>query len=360
MTKEIELQGSKIEDKHDIFIKDLTQENNFIGNNLNIVSKYVDAISRQNSYHPVKIYLDNLTPLNSLDEFDKLCSSLVFEDVEYIDFQKLLIKKWLISAVAAIYDTRFKSQGVLVLQGDGNIGKSTWFANLVPNIDWFGGEITGFSVENKDKVAQITKYWIGELAELEGTFKKDYISLKGFITAEFDEYRAAYAHRSEKHKRKTIFCGSVNSMEYLKDETGNRKYWTISVKNIDWDIVIDLDKLWSEIKYCFLNGEKYNLNSSEVQNLNSNNALFTVKSSLDDALNSFIDYSGTVEKTIVSASFFQPLLVQQGFQIEKVSSTKIGIVLKNLGFKSERYRKNGVRDRWYNIPLKNEVKNLCF
>lgn len=351
LTKEIELNNERMEDRHDILLKDLTQIHKFQGNAIEVVRKYVDAISYEHRYHPVMDYLENLKPINSLNEFNKLCNTLTLQDTSLMEFNKLLIKKWLISGVAAIYNPTFKSQGVLTLQGAMGIQKSTWLRNLCPNKNWFLEELTGFCTKDKDSVKQATSYFMVELAELESTFKKDYIALKGFITRIYDEYRSAYAHRNEKHKRQTIFCASVNSPEFLNDENGNRRYWSLGIESINMKIKINMDILWAEIKNEFLKGTPYFLNSSETEELNKNNEVFNSKSTLDDIILEIIDFSGKKEKYL--STDLQPLIHHFfNMPMEKISSTMISKSLNKIGLKGKFDRKDGKAGRYRVFAIK--------
>src|SRR4030067_471729 len=352
MTKDIELNGERIEDRHDVMIKDFTQLHKFVGANLGNVRNYLDAISYRNPYHPVKIYLDSLKPINELTEFNKLCDTLKFENDEVKDFSKLLIKKWLISGVAAIYNTAFRAQGVLVLQGEGGIMKSTWLSRLIPIKNAFKGEFTGFNAKDKDQVKLCTKHWVTELAELESTFGKDYVSLKGFITAPADDFRAPFDHREKHHKRRTILCGSVNSPEFLRDETGNRRYWSIAVKSINMNTKINRDIVWCEIKNLYLTGEKWFFNEEEGQQLNEINTSFETKTIIDDILTHIIDFSTDAEKKYYKTIELLPYLTREGLQLDKLTTTKIGTALSKLGFKPKSIMKNGVRNNYRYLSIK--------
>jgi putative DNA primase/helicase len=300
-------------------------------------------------YHPIVDYIDKLTPKNSTEELDRLCATLEYETPEDQEFGNVLIKRWLISTIAALYNPQFSSQGVLTLQGKGGIRKSTWLRNLRPVESAFIGEFIGFDVHDKDDVAKATKAWIVELAELESTMKKDYISLKGYITSIYDEYRAAYARRMHKHKRKTVYCASVNSIEFLKDDTGNRRFWVLGLKAIDTDTKIDLDKLYSEIKFLYHNNEPYYLNADEEEKLRIMNSNFSVTTSLDGILLNFMDLTPGYPTVDITASKLMPLISHFGKM--QSSPSQIGTALIKLGFTGRRKRLNGKPQLIYSIPL---------
>lgn len=347
MTHELELNGEFFKNEDDITVKDLTQKHKFVGASTTNISNYISCVGLNNSYHPVEKYLTDLKPINSTQEFNKLCSMLIHSMDK--DFVNMLLKRWLISAICAIYRPDFASQGVLTLQGEGGIMKSTWLKKLCPIPKAFQGEVVGFDACNKDQVAKVTGTWITELAELDSTMKKDYIALKGFITNPEDVYRAAYDRRLSRHKRKTIFCASVNGLEFLKDDS-NRRFWVISLDKIDMGIKIDLNTLWSEIKYMYENGERHYLTNEETTELNNINREYTVKTVADGYIQNLLDYENGVITEVTATELMK--WVTDG----KTSPTAIGISLKKLGFNSFKKKRNGRDTRVYKLPIKSEFK----
>jgi len=349
MSKEIEFNGQTIQNGDDVTILDFAVKHGFRNANISTVNSYINKLALNNSCHPVKEYLDNLTLIDSTEEIEKLSRTLKLtneDDKSYVD---ILLKKWLISCLAAIYEPKFRSQGVLTLQGKQSIGKSTWFRKLFPE-NTFCGEFVGFDVNSRDSIQKATKYWIVELAELESTFKKDFIALKGFITSPYDEYRAAYERRSEKHKRKTVFCGTVNSLEFLKDDTGDRRFWIIEVDSIDTKADIDMSRLWGEVLYLYkVKNETYYLDYSQVGKTIEKNREYTIKNEIDDALDILID--DTLPKRLYSNIDIMDK-VQKCKAIHGLTSTILGKALRKRGYSSEQKRINGIKKRLYNIGLR--------
>lgn len=349
MSHDLELNGEKVEDRHDVMIKDLTQEHHFKNASMEAVSKYMDALGNENTYHPVKDFLDSLPHTDSCTEFEKLCNTIILENPDDKAYADMLLKKWLISCVAAIYKPDFKSQGSLTFQGKGGIFKSTWFSKLFPHKSWFKGEFVGLDVHDKDKISKAIKYWVVELAELESTMKKDFTALKGFITDEFDEYRAAYDRRIKKYKRKTVFCASVNPKEFIKDDTGDRRFWTVEIKDLDISTKIDLNRLWSEIKTMYESGEIYYLNREETETVVNHNREYSIKSSLDDAIAALIDPDETTKE--YTAQDVIDKLRGTGY-FSEITSTKVSRALHKIGYKNKKKKRNGEVVRIFDLKLK--------
>jgi hypothetical protein len=349
MSKEVEFNGITIEDKDDVIVKDFAVKHGFTGVSFSSAYSYINAIAVKNSYHPVREYLDNLILVDSNKEFMKLANTLnlVNEDERY--FVNMLLKKWFISCVAAIYEPNFRGQGVLTLQGEGGIQKSTWLSNLVPDEKWFQGEFVGFDVGNRDAIQKVAKYWITELSELESTFKKDFTALRGFITSNSDEYRSAYDRRLKKYKRQTVFCGTVNSLEFLKDDTGDRRFWVVEADSIDLHTKIDLDKLWGEILYLYkIKHEPYYLSDYETKDTIARNRQYHIKNEIDDALNELIDENEFIS-TYTNGELRKLILDREGLN---VTSTVLGRALHKRGYTTKSYKTDGKVERKYELPVK--------
>lgn len=160
------------------------------------------------------------------------------------DIYKTYIKKWFHQSVAMLFnDGSYGAEGVLVLQGEQGLGKTRFFQVISVESDWFKDGVS-VDVEKTDSLIKATSYWITELGELDSTLKREQSALKAFITERFDNYRKPYAKAAIKKPRTTSFCGSVNPKEYLRDETGSRRFWSVPIKTLDLGRLHRLPKAW--------------------------------------------------------------------------------------------------------------------
>jgi len=110
--------------------------------------------------------------------------------------------------------------------------------------------------------------WIMELSELQAFGKADIEKIKSFISRTEDRIRPAYARRVETFQRRCIFIGTTNDTEYLKDETGNRRYWPVrcEIKKINIPALEkEVDQLWAEAVVLWRKGEKLYLDKTEQE-----------------------------------------------------------------------------------------------
>jgi putative DNA primase/helicase len=180
----------------------------------------------------------------------------------------------MVSAVAALYEPDgVPAGGILVLQGEQYLGKTNWFNNLVS--DHVKDCIkSGISIDPSDRDSKRTalSYWLVELGELIGSLqKKTQDPMKAFLTSNTDVFRLPYARADSRFKRRTVFCGTVNELKFLRDHTGNRRFFTIACQRINHTHGLDMQQIWAETKVLYDTGEKWFLSKEEFEELNVQN-----------------------------------------------------------------------------------------
>lgn len=222
-----------------------------------VFSEYV----RCNEFHPVKDYLDGLK-WDGVERIDKLLIDyLGAEDCEYT---RIVTRRWLIGAVARIYQPGCKMDNALILVGKQGAGKSTLAQKLAVDLNWFTD--TKMNYGDKSALEQIRGKWIVELQELAGMYKADAATVKAFISGRMDSYRAAYRENTEDIYRQCVFIGTVNEVEFLRDTTGNRRFWPVDTQEVKNDNGIpktadlkvdDVKQIWAEAKSAYMKGESW-------------------------------------------------------------------------------------------------------
>ncbi|WP_161553647.1 virulence-associated E family protein [Paraburkholderia caledonica] len=247
------------------------------------VGLYITALADANRYNPVAEWIDS-TPWDGVDRIEALADTLDAADPE---LARILLRRWIVGAVASVYELNgFAMQGVLVLQGAQGLGKTTWIMGMAgAHREWVAESVI-LDPSNKDSVKQFASYWLVELGELEATFSKsDITALRGFLTKKMDELRLPYAKTSSKFPRRTAALASVNEHAYLRDETGNRRYWTVRCGDgLNAMHGIDMQQTWAQAKQLYLAGERHNLTRAEMQRLNDVNMDHTERNPLEDLI----------------------------------------------------------------------------
>ncbi len=244
---------------------------------LSVLTKYgvTDAVYNLYLKESQKTTLLHERSWDHVDRFPVVYEILGITDKNY----QSLIRKWTIQTIAVLFnsdDTPVTAEGVLVLQGKQGIGKTQFFRHLAIKDSFFKGGAT-LDMTNKDSLMSATKVWICELGEIDSTTKKEQSALKAFLTEQTDRYREPYARCETVRPRRTSFCGTVNPQDYLRDETGNRRFWTIPIEKIDLKRIFELSpewyaQFWRQILTIYKRNPKgYLLTENEKDFINRNN-----------------------------------------------------------------------------------------
>lgn len=178
-------------------------------------------------------------------------------------YERTIIKKSLVAAVARIFKPGTKFDNMIILVGKQGIGKSTFLKKLGKS--WFSDSIGKF--EGKEAYEQLRGVWIIEVPELTGFNRTEMSDIKQFLSKQEDIYREAYARRTSTFKRQCVFFGTTNDNEFLRDKTGNRRFWPVNVglkvpiKSIFTDLDAEVDQIWAEAYELYKSGEALYLNN---------------------------------------------------------------------------------------------------
>ena len=221
--------------------------------------KFKDALlavtSSERVYHPIKEYFKTL----KWDKVSRLDTLLV----DYLGakdniFVREVTRKTFCAAVTRIFEPGKKFDSILVLCGPQGIGKSTLFSKL--GKEWYSDSLSLCDMKDKTAAEKLQGYWLLELGELAGIKKVDVEVIKSFISRTDDKFRKAYGVNVESNPRSNIIVGTTNSEGgFLRDITGNRRFWPVMVSGNSnlkpWDLK-DVDQIWAEALYRYEQGEE--------------------------------------------------------------------------------------------------------
>ena len=210
------------------------------------------TVSRERSYHPIRDYLSSLPEWDGVTRAERiLVDYLGADDTPYT---REVTKRWLIAAVSRVMRPGCKFDYVPVLSGPMGIGKSMLVGKL--GGAWFSDNLSFEDMRDKSAAEKIQGTWINEISELKGMRKMEVESIKSFVSRQEDIYRPAYGRRVEHVQRGCVFIGTSNADDYLKDITGNRRFWPIEVTGKTdlkpWDITEETRaQIWAEAWYYY-------------------------------------------------------------------------------------------------------------
>lgn len=235
--------------------------------NIYAANKTFDAVqisANKNSYHPIKDFLNEQV----WDGVNRIETLLIdYFSAEDSIYTRTVTKKFLVAAVARVFVPGIKFDTVLTLVGHQGIKKSTFF-NILGK-EWFSDSFT--TVQGKESFEQLQGNWIIEIAELAGFKKQEVEQIKQFISKRTDKFRFAYGRRVTDFLRQCVLVGTTNEDAFLKDYTGNRRFWPVKVYNpVEGKnpVLEDMNvgQIWAEAKVLFDKGETLYLNK-EVEKM---------------------------------------------------------------------------------------------
>jgi hypothetical protein len=285
----------------------------------------------ENSYNPVKEYLQE-TEWDGVDRFPEIFSILGVQG----KFEQSLIRKWFYQTAALPFNTLENSiqpEGVLIFQGDEGIGKTRFFMLMCPFPLWFQSLDKELTTKNKDILIQMLSAWIGEIGEIDRTFKANRSDVKNFMTLTKDSIRKPYAREPVTRARSTSFCGTTNKAEFLNDDTGFRRWWVIPIRQkIDMGEFIrpdNLQQFWAQCyaAYCE-NPQCFRLTYEEQQELEGRNKEVMETQPAEDELRLRMDFDAPLEMW----NWVQPSALKNlyDYDVQRYTSKEIGTAISSI------------------------------
>lgn len=220
------------------------------------------VVVKNNSFHPVKDYL-NALDWDGVKRLDDLFVNVL--GAPGTAYTRAVTRKMFVAAVARIYQPGIKFEQVCVIVGRQGIGKSFTLQEM--GRKWFSDSIS--DLKGKEALEALQGAWIVELGELAGMRKADVETTKHFVSKREDRYRVAYGKRLAYHPRQVVFFGTTNEEDFLKDVSGNRRFWVINTLDgspymYAWDYLDEetIDQLWAEALELYDAGESLMLSSA--------------------------------------------------------------------------------------------------
>lgn len=230
------------------------------------INQMCSIIADDHSYHPIKEYLnavkwDGVQRIKSVfSDFLGATDNIYTQSVAIITF---------VGAVARIFEAGVKFDTCTVFVGKQGTGKSKFIGKIAVNPEWFTDGVTTF--DGKDFYESIQGKWIIELGEGTAFQKSIKERCKQAIASQQDNYRKPYGRNPEIRKRQCVFLGTTNNYDFLKDETGDRRYYPIDVnilnatKSIDNDLTSEyVSQLWAEAVQLYKGGQETYIKDSKV------------------------------------------------------------------------------------------------
>lgn len=310
--------------------------------NTNIVFEAISHLLANNSYHPVRDYLNSLPAWDGVVRVDTwLKDYLGAEGPE--PYLSDVSRKFLLAAVTRIYKPGAKFDHMLILEGRQGIGKSS-LGRIIASEEWFLDGLPDLS--DKDAALALRGRWFVEMSELANLRRSEVEMVKGFVTRQVDKVRPPYGRRVVELPRQSVFFGTTNASFYLVDKTGNRRFWPVVVTHqLDFERLAEVrDQLFAEAKWIYENlPEPLYLDGAAAKEqataLQEDKVSEDEESILDDVLTAFIRNQATrPEAERFDFSKFRMTDLFNGFgpfinyRADSAKLHAVGRVLRRAGF----------------------------
>lgn len=305
------------------------------------MSSALVASAQGKRFHPIRDYLTSLKwdGQNRLDKWlHQLygAKSIGNKDDDAKEYIRLVGRYFLISSVARVLPGRNgrpnKVDTMLILQGDQGIKKSTSIAALFG--DWFSD--SPVPIGDKDAYQNIQGVWGQEMAELDSFNKAESTAAKQFISQQVDRYRPSYGHNSQSFERQCVFIGTTNQDVYLKDYTGNRRYWPVLCRRVDIEGLLTFrDQLWAEAVHAYQSGERWWAEGVEETQMFINEQDSRMQEDpWESKLQDFLDKS--TDEYFTSAEILEDCLHKPLGTQQKADQNRLGPIMQSLGWRHSR------------------------
>jgi predicted P-loop ATPase len=244
----------------------LAQKEYAFGGGKHLMADAMLRVARENPRDPLREYLSEVAwdGQPRLGEFLERYVGAVVDSDERCRYVRAVSRRWLISLVARALRPGCKVDNVLILEGEQGVGKSSALEALVGS-DYFLD--TALDIGSKDSMQAIAGAWLVELAELASFRRADTERVKSFLTSKVDKFRPPYGAALVDSPRRCVITGTCNPEEgvgYLKDRTGNRRFWPVAVGRPDLDAIHrDRELILAEAVRALSDGERWHLDREE-------------------------------------------------------------------------------------------------
>lgn len=274
--------------------------------------------------NPIREFLDSLQ-WDGTSRIDTIMTEYL--GVEPTEYNIAAFRVWLFGAVARAYRPGTKFDYCMVYVGDQGVGKSTFLSRLAIQTEWFNDGLKTLDGDPKKIVEQLSGRWIlemGELAALKRT--QDLESIKQFITAQFDVYRVPYDKYEEQRPRACVFAGSTNSLSWLADKSGGRRFLPIDVGIVpvtkslfDKNCTEDFKQLWAEVVLLYKAGD-FTLKLSDEMEIEAESAreIYTEQDEREGMIQEWLD--NTEEQIVCIPMIYTEALQEFGKPTKKISN----------------------------------------
>ena len=340
------------------------QAETFTGVERGSVNAAMEAEAHRNSFSSAQEYLLSLPEWDGEERLDRFFVNVCGVDAsdpahgseqereELTDYLCQVGRCLFLGMVARIMEPGCKLDTMVVLEGEQGSGKSTLARLMALKDEWFSDSLPA-DLSNKDAHAHLQGKLIVEWPEIGQVKRSTLEALKAFVSAQFDKFRPSYGRHEIAHPRQCVFVGTTNEWSYLKDETGNRRFWPVRCGMINLDLAREsMPQFYAEALHYYRAGEKWWLPDTlrgVVERQQRDRVADDVWTApVVEYVRERQDMAAQLRENEilieVADVLSEALKIERGRQ-DKAAETRVGIILSKLGAMRKQVRVKGER-RW--------------
>ena len=234
----------------------------------------IEVVAHKNKFHPARDYLNGLE-WDGKKRLERWLIDYMGAKDDPSEYLAFIGMKWLCAAVKRVFEPGCKFDHILVMEGKQGRGKSTALKTLATfgrdiEESYFTDSVSVTDIQNKDTIQKLQGSIIVEMAELAGFSKRDDDEIKRWITLQSDDTRLPYARTTTRFLRQFVLSATTNTYEYLKDPTGNRRYWPVHTGEINIEALKEnREQLWAEAVKLYKDGIYIGPTKEEMDMMNA-------------------------------------------------------------------------------------------
>jgi hypothetical protein len=285
-------------------------------------------------FHPIRDYLDGLR-WDGEPRLDQWLTN--YAAVTTTPYTRAVGAIVLIAAVRRVRQPGCKFDELVVLEGEQGTNKSTGLQVLAVRPEWFSDNVS-LDLRGKEVIEALSGVWIVEISELKGMRHGDVERIKALLARTADRARLSYDRTVTHAPRQCIFVGTTNASQYLRDLTGNRRFWPIRGVKFNLEALRrDRDQLWAEAATREAQGESIRLPEDLWETARVEQGERTADEPWVAAIAGALE---DMEGKIKASDLWAVLGVRAGHQ-NQAHNERLGTAMKELGWARERRRSGG-------------------
>lgn len=317
-----------ISDKAVLFIRDLVHKKFGFDPGTEMTWDALQTLCTQSSFDPICDYLASLR----WDGAPRIETFLIdFAGAENSRYVRAISEIFLVAAVRRARQPGVKFDTILVLEGEQGTGKSSLLKILAGEA--FYSDMDILALDQKAQMEVMEGVWIYEIGELAGMRNAEVNKVKAFASRAVDKARPAYGRHAELRPRRGILVGTTNDDQYLRDETGNRRFWPVRTTVIDLEAVKMLrDQLWAEAAVRDADGKNIVL-AEELWPLAAvEQAKRVPPDGWRELLEDFTGWAFRGREQVTTRHLLDEVLKIPPHQIDQFKTRRLGRVMRGLGW----------------------------